>query len=115
MSASDPQARFAEGQEVPGCIRGKGGVGDELRALPLRRSPKPTNREGREGRKAEDLASRMTLTPSSLPRNLSSHLGSVVDSEANLRNKINRGGFTGASLVQCLIATGCANLRLDLV
>ena len=37
----------------------------------------------------------------------------VNDSEANLRNKISRGGFTGAFLVQCLVAMGVTNLRLD--
>jgi len=37
----------------------------------------------------------------------------VKDSEANLRNKISRGGFTGAFLVQCLTAMGVTTLRLD--
>ena len=37
----------------------------------------------------------------------------VRDSEANLRNKISRGGFTGASLIQCLIAMGVTALRFD--
>ena len=37
----------------------------------------------------------------------------VRDSEANLRNKISRGGFTGAFLVQCLTAMGVTALRLD--
>jgi hypothetical protein len=37
----------------------------------------------------------------------------VKDSEANLRNKISRGGFTGAFLIQCLVAMGCTALRLD--
>jgi hypothetical protein len=37
----------------------------------------------------------------------------VKDSEANLRNKISRGGFTAAFLVQCLVAIGAATLRLD--
>lgn len=37
----------------------------------------------------------------------------VKDSEANLRNKISRGGFTGAFLIQCLTAMGVTSLRLD--
>jgi hypothetical protein len=37
----------------------------------------------------------------------------VKESEANLRNKISRGGFTGAFLVQCLVAMGVNALRLD--
>ena len=37
----------------------------------------------------------------------------VRDSEANLRNKISRGGFTGAFLVQCLTAMGVTALRLE--
>ena len=37
----------------------------------------------------------------------------VRDSEANLRNKISRGGFTGAFLIQCLVAMGVSSLRLE--
>ena len=37
----------------------------------------------------------------------------VKDSEANLRNKISRGGFTGAFLIQCLTATGVSSLCLE--
>lgn len=37
----------------------------------------------------------------------------VSDSEANLRNKISRGGFTASFFVQCLVAIGCNTLRLD--
>lgn len=37
----------------------------------------------------------------------------VKDSEANLRNKISRGGFTGAFLIQCLTAMGVTALRLE--
>lgn len=37
----------------------------------------------------------------------------VRDSEANLRNKISRGGFTGAFLIQCLVAMGVSALRLE--
>lgn len=37
----------------------------------------------------------------------------ISETEANLRNKISRGGFTGAFLVQCLVAMGCTVLRLE--
>jgi hypothetical protein len=37
----------------------------------------------------------------------------VKDSEANLRNKISRGGFTASFMVQCLKAMGATTLRLD--
>ena len=37
----------------------------------------------------------------------------VKESEANLRNKVSRGGFTAAFFVQCLVAMGINNLRLD--
>lgn len=37
----------------------------------------------------------------------------VSETEANLRNKISRGGFTAAFFVQCLVAIGCHTLRLD--
>lgn len=37
----------------------------------------------------------------------------IKENEANLRNKISRGGFTGAFLVQCLTAMGATALRLD--
>jgi hypothetical protein len=37
----------------------------------------------------------------------------VKESEANLRNKISRGGFTASFFVQCLYAMGAMTLRLD--
>lgn len=37
----------------------------------------------------------------------------VADTEANIKNKISRGGFTAVFLVQCLAAIGCKNIRLD--
>lgn len=37
----------------------------------------------------------------------------VRETEANLRNKISRGGFTGAFLLQCLVAMGVTALRLE--
>jgi hypothetical protein len=36
----------------------------------------------------------------------------VVENERNLNNKISRGGFTAAFLLQCLEAIGCSELRL---
>lgn len=35
------------------------------------------------------------------------------DSERNLANKISRGAFTAAFLLQCMAAAGVNNLRLD--
>lgn len=37
----------------------------------------------------------------------------ISETEANLRNKISRGGFTGAFMVQCLVAIGVNTLRLQ--
>lgn len=37
----------------------------------------------------------------------------VQENEKNLNNKISRGGFTAAFLIQCLAAIGCKNMRLD--
>jgi len=37
----------------------------------------------------------------------------VLDSEANIRNKISRGKFTAVFLLQCLEAIGTSLLRLD--
>ena len=37
----------------------------------------------------------------------------VAENEKNLNNKISRGGFTAAFLLQCLVAVGCLNFRLD--
>jgi hypothetical protein len=36
----------------------------------------------------------------------------VSETERNLANKISRGGFTAAFLLQCLEAIGCHSLRL---
>jgi Domain of unknown function (DUF6471) len=36
----------------------------------------------------------------------------VVDTERNLNNKISRGGFTAAFMIQCLQAIGVQDLRL---
>ena len=37
----------------------------------------------------------------------------IQETERNINNKISRGGFTAVFFVQCLIAIGCANLRLE--
>jgi len=37
----------------------------------------------------------------------------VVENERNLNNKISRGGFTAAFLIQCLSAIGVTAVRLD--
>lgn len=37
----------------------------------------------------------------------------VPESEANIKNKISRGGFTAVFFVQCLVAIGVRELRLD--
>lgn len=37
----------------------------------------------------------------------------VKETEANLRNKISRGGFTAVFLIQCLFSLGCTVVRLD--
>ncbi len=37
----------------------------------------------------------------------------INETEANLRNKISRSGFTAAFFIQCLAAMGCHTLRLD--
>lgn len=37
----------------------------------------------------------------------------IKENERNIANKISRGGFTAAFFVQCLVAVGCANLRLS--
>ena len=37
----------------------------------------------------------------------------IQETERNINNKISRGGFTAVFFVQCLVAIGCANLRLE--
>lgn len=37
----------------------------------------------------------------------------VVENERNLNNKISRGGFTAAFLLQCLEVAGASSLRLS--
>lgn len=47
------------------------------------------------------------------PAKLVGYLTLLQETEANLRNKISRGSFTGAFLVQCMVAMGVTSLRLD--
>lgn len=37
----------------------------------------------------------------------------ITDNERNLRNKVSRGKFTAGFFLQCFIALGCSQLRLD--
>lgn len=37
----------------------------------------------------------------------------VQENEKNLNNKISRGGFTAAFLIQCLAAIGAKDMRID--
>jgi hypothetical protein len=37
----------------------------------------------------------------------------VHETERNLNNKISRGGFTAAFLMQCLVSIGCRSIQLD--
>jgi hypothetical protein len=37
----------------------------------------------------------------------------IPETERNIANKISRGGFTAAFLIQCLSAIGCSTLRLE--
>ena len=37
----------------------------------------------------------------------------IVETEANLRNKISRGSFTAVFFLQCLLAIGCEHLVLS--
>ena len=37
----------------------------------------------------------------------------VKDSERNIANKLARGSFTAVFFIQCLVAIGCQNLRLE--
>lgn len=36
----------------------------------------------------------------------------VIDSEANIKNKISRGGFTAVFFIQCLSAIGCHTVAI---
>ena len=53
---------------------------------------------------------RRGLTYAQLVERLASQ--GVVETEANLRNKISRGAFTAAFFVQCLSAIGCEVVQI---
>ncbi len=36
----------------------------------------------------------------------------IADTEANIKNKMSRGGFSAVYLIQCLTAIGCRSLEL---
>ena len=54
----------------------------------------------RRGLSYRDLAERLTAA-------------GTLENERNLANKISRGGFTAAFLLQCLSVIGCQSVRLD--
>lgn len=54
----------------------------------------------RKGASYRDLAERLTAI-------------GVPETEANIKNKISRGGFTAVFFLQCLTAIGVKDLRLD--
>lgn len=69
-------------------------------------------------RRAEDVKGilkaelkRRGLTYADLVHRLAAN--GVVETEANLRNKISRGSFTAAFFLQCLIAIGCEYVQLQ--
>jgi len=37
----------------------------------------------------------------------------VTENDKNLNNKISRGGFTAAFMIQCLVSIGCSSLRVE--
>ena len=53
------------------------------------------------------------VTHSRFPKRMRVYALTCTETEANLRNKISRGGFTGAFLIQCLTAMGVTALRLE--
>lgn len=55
---------------------------------------------------------RRGLTYADLVERLAAH--GVVETEANLRNKISRGSFTAAFFLQCLIAIGCEYVQIKI-
>lgn len=48
-------------------------------------------------------------------KELAERLGDIgiPDTEANIKNKISRGGFSAVFMVQCLTAIGCQTLRIE--
>jgi len=54
---------------------------------------------------------KQNITYSQLTQRLES-IG-VQEDERNLRNKVSRGKFTAAFMLQCLAAVGCSTVRLE--
>lgn len=54
---------------------------------------------------------RRSLTYADLVVRLADH--GVIETEANLRNKISRGAFTATFFMQCLIAAGCDHFQIS--
>ena len=48
-------------------------------------------------------------------KDLAERLGvlGIRETEANIKNKVSRGGFTAVFFVQCLVAVGAQTIRLD--
>jgi len=77
----------------------------------------PTSAAPLPTRRAEDVKGilkaelkRRGLTYADLVDRLA--VNGVVETEANLRNKISRGSFTAAFFVQCLVAIGCEYVQI---
>ncbi len=77
-------------------------------AKPRASSQKASAQEVKGILKAE--LKRRGMTYADLVQRLAEH--GVVETEANLRNKISRGSFTAAFFLQCLIAIGCEHVIL---
>lgn len=73
-------------------------------------SPRVRSEEAKAILKAE--LKRRGMTYGDLVERLATH--GVVESEANLRNKISRGSFTAAFFLQCLLAIGCEHVQISL-
>lgn len=73
----------------------------------------PRSSDGRRDVKAilKSELKRRDLTYGDLVDRLAAH--GIVETEANLRNKISRGSFTAAFFVQCLVAIGCQHIPIQ--
>lgn len=80
----------------------------------MRRNPL-SNRDGVWAEKAKRLLraemARQGVTYDDLARRL--EVVGITDNPPNLRNKVSRGTFTAAFLLQCMEAIGCKTLRLE--
>lgn len=79
-------------------------------AAPLKTSPQKARAQDVKGILKAELK-RRGMTYADLVERLAEH--GVVETEANLRNKISRGSFTAAFFLQCLIAIGCEYVTLS--